>query len=111
MQLDEALKQGTQIIDKSLEVSSNPAISLLVGWQSLMILFLGFAVFWLVKDKFKMTREFVGIMTDVNRSLDDIADIVKTNTDEIKESRNKIIEQIKESIANIERGLERIQKM
>ena len=109
MQLEKVI--DNQIVDRSFEVSADPAINLLIGWQSVMILALGFIVFWLIRDKLNMTKEFVGVMTHVNKSLDDIIVIVKTTTDEVKESENKILSQIKESIRYVEKAIERLAKL
>lgn len=111
MQLGKVLDKSTELVDRSLDVSSNPAISLLIGWQSAVIITLGFAVFWLVRDKFSMTKEFVSVMSQVNNSLDDIANIARNTTAEIKEAESTIIERIKESISYVEKIIEKISKV
>jgi len=112
--LQNLAQHGDKLIDKSFTVSENPALALLVGWQSFVIIILGIAVWWLIKDKAKTTREFVSALTHVNNAMDKVADIIKSGdgniTDQFKDIERRLLTAIKEAKDDVKESIQNLRK-
>ena len=114
MQIDALTDQGAKIIEKSYSVSENPAITLLVAWQSFVILILIIAVIWLVRDKAKTTKEFVQILTEVNNGIDKLADSIKDGDGNIglhlRDLEQRVVQSIKENLDHVKESIRTLNK-
>lgn len=109
LQVEQLADQGAKLIDKSWTVSDNPAITLLIAWQGLVIIILILAVIWLVRDKAKTTKEFVKVLTQVNNGIDKLADSVKDGDGNIntilRDIENRITSAIEKNANNVKESI------